>query len=122
RFDSRISFAGSEMVGGLGHDAHFHSRDAFDRSPRVAWASAATFAVRAFGAWYELHGVPSRFRPVAAVRTPATRRPCASRCVAGNPVNTLTPSASALAPSQRTISQIDAMKLPRLCIVGGVGS
>ena len=122
RFVSQISFTPRAKICGLGDDTRSHSHHACDSNPRVPSASATTFAVRSFGAWYELPCVPSRFTPVAAVRTPTTRRSCASRCAAGNPVNTLTPSASALAPSQRTISQIDAMKLPRLCIVGGVGS
>ena len=53
-------------------------------------------------------GVPSRPRPVAVVRTPTTRRPSTSRLAAGKPVNTFTPIASALLPSHRTISQMEA--------------
>jgi len=40
---------------------------------------------------------------------------------AGKPVKMFTPSSSAFPPSQRTISEMDAMKRPWFCIVGGVG-
>ena len=42
------------------------------------------------------------------VRTPLTVLPSTSSDSTGKPVKTLTPSSSALAPSQRTISEIEA--------------
>ena len=105
---SQISFTPRAKICGLRDDTRSHSSHACASSPRVPSASATTLALRSLGAWNDDPGVPSRFSPDAAVRTPTTRRPWASRCAAGKPVNTLTPSASALAPSQRTISQSDA--------------
>jgi hypothetical protein len=56
------------------------------------------------------------------VRTPPTVSSSTSKASAGNPVNTLTPSPSACSPSQRTTSQIEAIRLPWLRISGGVGN
>ena len=55
------------------------------------------------------------------VRTPTTFCPSTSRDSAGKPVKRFTPSASASFPSQRTISQIDAMKFPWFFMEDGVG-
>ena len=53
-------------------------------------------------------GSPSRPSPAGVVRTPTAVSPCTSRESTGNPGKTFTPISSALAPSHRTISQIDA--------------
>ncbi len=79
---------------------------------RVPAVSAVTFAVMSpAGSWLE-PGVPSRSRPDGTVCTPMTRSPSASSDATGNPGNTCTPSASASAPSHRTISEIETTKLP----------
>ena len=61
------------------------------------------------------------FSPLGTVRTPPTRSPSISKASAGNPVNTLTPSASASAPIHCTNSHRDVTKLPWFFIGGGVG-
>ena len=55
------------------------------------------------------------------VRTPRTASPSTRSASTGKPVKTFTPSPSARAPSQRTISQIEAVKNPWFRIEGGVG-
>jgi hypothetical protein len=58
---------------------------------------------------------------VGVVRTPRTDFSSTSSESTGKPGKTFTPSSSAFSPSQRQISEMDAVKFPALCMGGGVG-
>ena len=121
-FTSHSSFTPSAKICGFSEVTCCHSSHAWESGPRVPSASTVTWAVMSMaGIASGPVGSPLRSSPAGVVRTPITRWPSTSSESTGNPGKTLMPRSSALSPSQRTISQIEAMWLPWFFMVGGVG-
>ena len=73
------------------------------------------------GAWFG-PGLRSRSRPMSPMRMPTTRPvSSSSACDAAKPANTSTPRDSARAARKGASCPSETMKLPRLCICGGLG-